>query len=178
MRTLQETYFKEEQGMDSLFHTTSWEGLQGIIQKRSFSPPFEGLVSFAPKPFFGDISGNDVVLEVVPPPGIMKVQYTEDWFNEYPDHGSYIAGEGWQQQHFTPEECVDDEGFVDDECEEEAYREAELQSFLFKDNENEWISKEPGEDIPAQIKRIWVKKEEDIEAAQKISGGKYPVEVL
>jgi len=179
LKTLIESIIQEEMERNSLFHTTAWGALPDIIKSKALKPKsYDDFVSFSPEPFFGDISANDVVLEVSPLSNMMKVEYDEDWYNEHPEHASYIAGEGWKDQYFAPEECMDDDGWVDDECEEEAFREAELDSFLFKSSENEWISIKEGENVPIEIKTIWVTKEEDREKAQKFSGGKYPIKIL
>ena len=135
-----------------LYHATSWRVAQLILRSGSLHPGFEGFVSFSEDPLFrGDISSSEVVLVFDPVKlrsQLLKVQYTEDWYHQHPDQSRYIAGEGWREQHVTPEDCYDEEfGEIDDDCEERAYLEAELDSFLYKSNEKEWLSKEEGKSV-------------------------------
>ena len=140
-----------------LYHTTTFRAAQQILRSGALKPggidkPF---VSFSERPIkAGDISGNDVVLVFSLPElasQVMKVEYTERWYDRYPEHAAYIAGEGWRDQYqppdylFEPPDDLDPEEALwwepdeDDLAQEERY--AELQSFLAKRDEREYISK-------------------------------------
>lgn len=149
---------------DELYHTTSLQGLAKILQSRTFrSGAHGGFISFSEKPLFGDISAGDAV--IVLDKGalrnrVMPVEYTERWFDRYPEHAEYIAGEGWREQYMEPEDCYDEEGWAGDECLERAYRGAELEAFLWKKDEREWVGRSEGDiRLPAEaFKRIVVPK--------------------
>ena len=144
--------------LNVLYHTTSYSGFSSIVtEKQLIAKPF---ISFSEKCLFsGDIQGKDICLGFDRQPllaSIMKVNYTEKWFNKYPEHGSFIAGEGWREQFAY-------EG--DEEDEEEEYRLAELDSFLWKAEEKEWISKAPYHNInfiPNTLKAVIVTSKNDI----------------
>jgi hypothetical protein len=129
-----------------LYRTTSFEVAEAVKESGFIQPKnYDSFVSFAEDPFTGDISANDVTLKVeVDPASVEKVEYTKKWYKRHPEQASYIAGEGWSAQFEYPDTDDEDE-------EEEAYREAELESFLWKANEKEWISKTPGEPIAVSI---------------------------
>jgi hypothetical protein len=68
---------------------------------------------------------------------------------------SYIAGEGWREQYecsLDPEDFDDDDDY-DDACEKD-YEEAEIDSFMCKDDEREWISRREGEDVRVPVSAI------------------------
>lgn len=164
----------------TLYHTTSAAIATEIMNTGVIKPKHgEAFVSFSKKPFTGDISHNDVTLEIDASKfmnEVMPVVYTEEWFNQYPDHASYVAGEGWQEQFMYPDDCYDDEGFGDTDCEERAYREAELDSFLCKDDEEEIVSKVMGK--PIQIRGVKILEGEkadlpDIEVGDELRTGKF-----
>lgn len=133
----------------NLYHTTSWGGLEGILKSRKLKPhgydfPY---VSFSERPFTGDIRGNDVIIvfdSAALSNAVMKVEYDEAWYDRYPEHAAYIAGEGWIEQYVEPDDCYDDEGWADDDCLEEDRRYAELAAFEDKSDEREWVSKKEG----------------------------------
>lgn len=138
----------------TFFHTTSFKALPQILKSLQLKPknvdnPF---VSFSEVPYFGDISGNDVVIAFKLDrlkPQLLQVEYTENWYDKHREQAGYIAGEGWREQ-FNLDDYIDPDNYdefgdVDPEQEEEAYRDAELQSFLFKDKEREWVSKREGQ---------------------------------
>ena len=137
-----------------LYHTTSFDAAEAIKESSVIQPKnYDSFVSFAEDPFTGDISANDVTLTVeVDPASVEKVEYTKKWYKKHPEQASYIAGEGWIEQFEYPDTEDEDE-------EEEAYRQAELESFLWKSNEKEWISKTPGEPVAVSvIEEVHVKR--------------------
>lgn len=170
-----------------LYHTTSLGALGKILQSRTFKHRnVDNLfISFSERPYFGDISGSDavIVLDATKVRNrVMPVEYTERWYDRYPEHAAYVAGEGWREQYFEPDVCYDDEGWADDECLEQAYREAELESFLYKSKEREWLSRAAGDlRLPAEaFKRIVVPKPKlaAVEALIEKLKLKIPVKVL
>lgn len=180
LKILVENVVTEVLRKGNLFHTTNWKSLEGILRSGVLRPDaFDKFVSFAPAPFFGDISGNDVTLEVQPPANVMPVEYTKRWFNKYREHASYVAGEGWYDQFVVPEECYDEEfKEYNEECEAQAWLEAEFTAFIVKREEKEWISTEPGEDVPIIIRTIWVKDASGAEVVRRLSGTEYPIRKL
>jgi len=141
---------------NTLFHTTSYEAIDKILESNTLIPGNGGFVSFSEKPIIGgDIQGNDVVIEVKTPPQVMKVEYNKQWFNKYPEIAAYIAGEGWQEQFEYSEDSMteDEEGefWPDEDLEYEEYMEAMYQAFVAKKSEEEWVSIEENEDIPIEI---------------------------
>lgn len=161
-----------------LYHTTSLPGLLSILQSHTVEPGAD-FVSFSEVPVLGDITANEVTLvfdALTLAPQLMKVQYTEEWFNEHPEQGSYIAGDGWQEQYVEPEDCyaLDDEsGFeeADDECLDKAWRAAELESFLFKSDEREWVSKSEGVGVgfsPKAVKEVLVADPRQTDAVEGV----------
>lgn len=134
----------------TFFHTTSFKALPQILKSLQLKPkntdnPF---VSFSEVPYFGDISGNDIVIAFKLDklkPQLLQVEYTEDWYDKHREQAGYIAGEGWREQFNLDD--YDEFGDVDPDQEEEAYRDAELQSFLYKDKEREWVSKREGQAV-------------------------------
>jgi len=150
-----------------LFHTTSLGSLRGILSKgRLKANPY---VSFSDKPYFGDISGNGAVLvfhRSALRGLVMQVVYVDEWFDEYRDHGEYIAGEGWREQFvlddYLEEGDIDEDGWIDSDVEEEAWRLGALESFLQKSDEDEWISIHEGQDVqfdPEDVDVILVRNE-------------------
>jgi len=137
----------------TLYHTTSREGFESIKADGVLKPKDdEGFVSFSAEPVKGgDIEGDDVVFEVEMPEGVMKVEYTEEWFEKYPEHAAYIAGEGWEQQFEYSNATIDEFGFTIEEEEEAEFDDALLDAFLVKGTEEEWISIEPGKEIPIEM---------------------------
>lgn len=138
-----------------LYHTTSKANALEIINTGVIKPKNnESFVSFSKKPFKGDISHNEVTLKINyadVASQVMPVEYTQSWYYKHPEQSSYIAGEGWKEQFVVPDMCYDDEyGEEDPECVDRFWEQAELDSFLAKDNEEEVISKNIGE--PVQIK--------------------------
>lgn len=130
-----------------LFHTTSWGNLNRVLQsgKLKSSSPY---ISLSEKPLFGgDIRHDDVALvldRAALGSKVIPVKYTEKWAENHPDHASYIAGEGWQEQFIYPDECMDEDGFDDQECMEQAWVEGMVDSFLWKKEEDEWITGREG----------------------------------
>lgn len=123
----------------TLYHTTSRDGFESIKDDGVLKPKNEeSFVSFSAEPIKGgDLEGDDVVFEVEMPEDVMKVKYTKNWFEKYPEHAAYIAGEDWQEQ-FTYEG-------------EREFQEALFDAFMVKDTEEEWISIKPGTEIPVKI---------------------------
>ena len=159
-----------------LFHTTSWTGAQKAIStgKITSNSPF---ISLSGKPLFGgDIRHSDVAL-VLDVGGVrsqlVPVGYTKRWAEANPEQTSYIAGEGWQEQFTYPEDCVDEDGWEDTECMELAYQEAEIESFLWKSGEDEWITKQEGAPLSVRgaISGLLVPDERSKEHAESLMGG-------
>ena len=138
---------------ESLYHTTSWGGLQDIQETGLIKPKdYEGFVSFSANPVdLYDISGGDYRIEVKMPEGVMPVEYDWAWAEKYPEHARYVAGEGWEEQFFYSEDTIDEEGWEDEELMEQEWNEAMMDAFFDKSSEEEWISVKPGEDIPVEI---------------------------
>jgi len=129
----------------NLYHTTSWSNALKILRSGVMKSPAPFL-SFSVKPLFsGDISHRDVCLVLDASKlrsQLIPVEYTERWAEEHPVHADYIAGEGWYEQFQIPDGCYDEEwGEEDEECVEEAQGQAMLDSFLWKKDEGEWVSK-------------------------------------
>lgn len=147
-----------------LYHTTSLAALEEILKHRRIKPRnYESFVSFSEVPFLTDIRGTDAVLvfrRSAIAKRLVKVRYDEAWFEEHPEQGSYIAGEGWREQYMPPEELTTppddaDEDWEPDEEEIEAdEKAAEIESFKHKSNEHEWITKKAGEPLHFQIEDI------------------------
>lgn len=142
---------------DKIYHTTSYHAAEQI-QRTGILEPKNGFISFSAHPIMhGDISANDVILvfDALPLlPNLLQVKYTEKWYDKYPEHASYIAGEGWREQLDTTE-CYDfEDDWEDDDCVEAMTRDAELESFLFKSDEEEWISKVIDE--PIRFRPEWL----------------------
>jgi len=155
-------------GENLLYRTVSWSGLERMLTIDSATPKHEeSFVSFSEIPFVGDISSNTVTVAVKRPNGVEKVSYTEQWFRQHEEQGRYIAGEGWGEQFVLPDECFDEEGEEDEECVEQAYMEAEIDAFLVKGEEREWISKIMGEAIKVEIIQIIVYDKKDIKKAEE-----------
>jgi hypothetical protein len=173
-----------------LYHATSWQGLAGILETMELRPrrdvPF---VSLSSKPVAShDIQATDVVLVLDPRElgqQVQEVQYTPKWYRQHPDHGAYIAGEGWAEQYTAPDDCFEydeeaEEEVEDQDCLDEASRQAELQAFLDKRDEQEWISVLPYEPVhlnPTAVLKILVVDPTQVELAQQITR-QYRVEPL
>lgn len=158
VQRLNQVYLRLASGR--LFHTTSAENLLKILKTKKILPGGDqyaehAFVSLSEIPFTGDISHNDVIIVFRPGSSItsqvMPVKYTESWYDQHPEHAAYIAGEGWREMYEPPEwlyeppEDLDEDELdwwePDEEDVAAAEREAELDSFLFKSDEKEWISK-------------------------------------
>jgi hypothetical protein len=135
---------------DSLYHTTSPAAAFEILAGGELRPKTsEGFVSFSLKSHLHDIQAHGAVLvfdlrklyaQIEP------VEYTEAWARAHPDQTRYIAGEGWVEQFdYTPDDDEDDD--FDDDGYYQAYADAELESFLQKADEDEWISIHPGQPV-------------------------------
>lgn len=163
-----------------LFHTTSLPNLLSILREKQLRAPYDGFVSFSEIPFRGDISHNDVVMvfDRSIARALLKVEYTEAWYDAYPEHAAYIAGEGWREMYQPPPELYEppedlDEDEIDfwepdEEAEEAAYREAELSSFLYKDSEREWVSRDGDVSFkPDWVERVLVLNKRHVGAVRK-----------
>lgn len=150
-RELTEAYQYEMFPPNSLYHTTSPSSAFEILAHRQLRPR-DDFVSFSLKPNLYDIREHGAVLvfdlrklysQLEP------VEYTEAWAKAHPEQVRYIAGEGWSEQfEYSPEsESDDDDEWSEDERYEAAYAEAELDSFLHKAGEDEWISLHPGQPV-------------------------------
>lgn len=145
-----------------LYHTTSLEGLTGILRSGKLTAhPFASLTE---RPFVGDIEGNDVSIAFKPGTfsgKVMKVEYTPRWYKTHPDAAAYVAGEGWREQYvadewlpaepddWDPEEMG--EWADDPEAQDAAYQEAERSAFLHKSMEREWVSIHEGTTLPFDL---------------------------
>lgn len=144
-----------------LYHTTSMSALASILNQKTLKPlSGEGFISFSETPFTGDIRGNDVTLAFDLQKlanKLLKVRYDEAWYNSHEEQAAYIAGEGWREQFVLPDYLFDpppdippDEAdFWEPEPEEieAAERDAEIDAFLAKDREREWITRRAGEKV-------------------------------
>lgn len=155
-----------------LYHTTGLYEVEEILKSQHFkADPF---VSFGESCLFGgDINKSDVCLGIDfsgISQQLMKVEYTEEWYSQYPEHGSYIAGEGWQEQwNYEPEDPTDE--FGDDDDYEDQYKTAEMNSFMWKDSEKEWISKRPYQDVtfsPGHVQELITVNSQQAEYFQKL----------
>lgn len=168
--------FIEQQGRlfasHLLYHTTGLYEIEEILKSQHFkADPF---VSFGESCLFGgDISKSEVCLGIDfegIKSQVMQVKYTEEWYEKYPEHGSYIAGEGWREQWaYEPEDPTDD--FGDDEDYENQYKMAELDSFKWKSGEREWISKQPHQDVtfsPQHVQELVTVNEQQASYFQKL----------
>lgn len=154
-----------------LFHTTSIQGLQGILQSGELrGHPF---VSLSEIPYIGDISFNDVTMvfdAATFGDKIEKVEYTKKWYDKHGEQASYIAGDGWIEQYQAPEDCFDEEGWEDSDCSDLAYKEAEFDSFRYKDKEQEWLGKRRG-DLPfpkEAVLRVIVHKDRALAMVEEV----------
>lgn len=139
----------QDDSPNTLYHTTSLYSLSDILKSREIKPGSDGFVSLSERPLFGgDISHSQVSIAFGPriAQQFMKVDYSPDWAEQFPEHSSYIAGEGWREQFESPVE-MDEDGFYDQDEEDAAWRDAEMESFLHKDGEEEWVSVEPYETV-------------------------------
>lgn len=126
----------------SLYHTTSPGSVFAILHAGELRPrDGDSFVSFSERPHLHDIRehGAAIIFDLRHLYGQLEpVAYTEAWAHAHPDAARYIAGEGWEQQfEYHPE---DDEDEFDDEGYEQAHADAELEAFLQKSDESEWIS--------------------------------------
>lgn len=163
-----------------LYHTTSWSGLAGILEAMELRPRRDAaFVSLAQRPVVGgDIRANDVVLELdaqLLGDQVQPVQYTKAWYRQHPEHAAYIAGEGWVEQYVAPDDCFEydeesDEEIEDQDCLDEAREQAEIQAFLDKRGEQEWISVQPYASVVlgSAVTRILVTTPHDIDLALRI----------
>ena len=132
-------------------------------------------MSFSSVPFSStELSGNEAILvfgRQALSGHVEQVKYTEPWYIANPEKAAYIAGEGWEQQYTDPDECFDDEGWSDDDCLEEARAQAEYDSFAWKSDEQEWISKQEGSPVrfrPSDLKSIQAVRPSDVANIQII----------
>jgi hypothetical protein len=135
-----------------LYHTTSARSSLVILSQHTLRHDAEyhdteQFVSFSEIPLIGyaDIIGNDTCIGFHPYTfwgRIERVEYSPEWFEANPDAAAYIAGDGWRHQWEAPEP-EDEEDVWDTDTYEDAYRAAELEAFLHKENEREWIGRHP-----------------------------------
>lgn len=134
----------------ALYHTTTAGGALEILEDRELRGGHgSGFVSVSEIPFTapGETSGNQVIIvfaRAALADHFEKVEYDEDWFSQHQEMGEYIAGEGWMEWvHEYLEECDEDDFGIDEDCEEAAYYEGALNSFMYKSDEAEWIGEAP-----------------------------------
>lgn len=161
---------------DRLYHTTSIEALSSIISAGMLNT--ERYVSMSEIPlFYGDISGDDVVIVFAAPnliQHLMPVNYDPSWADRYPDHSDYIAGEGWREQYvyYPPDDLDPDEDWDEiDEMEQADMADAAQEAFESKRDEREWISRLEGEPVPfqpADIIGVIVKDPENTDIVQQV----------
>lgn len=145
----------------TLHHTTLAYAASEILEHRELRPKnYETFVSLSENEYVHDITGRHVTL-VFDPSGfegqLIEVEYSEDWAESHPQHAAYIAGEGWSEQYHDPEDLFeppddldpDEADFwePDEEAVEAARHEAEIEAFLVKSDEAEWISRTAGEAV-------------------------------
>lgn len=147
---------------NSLYHTTSPGAAFDILSSHTVRPSNnEGFCSFSLKPHLHDIAAHGAVIvfdlrqlyaQLEP------VEYTQEWAHEHPDQARYIAGEGWAEQfQYEPDDTEEDD--FEDDGYETAYAEAELEAFLHKSDEEEWISLQAGQAVhftPAAVTSLIV----------------------
>ena len=124
-KSFQQQFWYAHTSQDALHHTTSLSNALEILKSRTLKG--KDYVSF----WRGDASVNDIsnhgATIVFNGPAIRKlvmpVHYTPKWFNKYPSHGHYIAGDhgGWGDDALDP-----------------------VDNFMYKSGENEWISRKEG----------------------------------
>ena len=140
--------------VDRLYHTTSIQGLRGMLSGGVLNS--DRFVSMSERPIYhGDISGNDVV--IVFDAGslaqhLMRVEYDPAWSERYPEHSDYVAGEGWREQYIY--EGPDEDGMDEDELDEmmeQDYAAAAQDAFEAKSQEREWISILENAPIPFSV---------------------------
>lgn len=178
--------------VDNLFHTTSLGGLRGILRdgkiKASGDPSF---VSFSEIPFFGDISGSEVVLAFdrnAIKNQLIKVNYDEYWYDKHSAQASYIAGEGWREQFnlddWIDPEDIDEDGWIEPDIEEDAWSQAELLAFMDKEGEREWVTKRENQPVKfneGHIRVLLVVSSSNVPYVEKLVdslGLSIPVQVL
>ncbi len=167
-----------------LYHTTSWGAAEDIVSSGDLDPQGVNQTfyfsSLSEIPLFkGDISGSDVCLVYYQgdlSSSFMRVRYTPGWARKYPEHRAYIAGQGWEGW-LSLDHCEDEDGYLDEECEEEERENAETDSFLMKSSEREWVSKREGPVRVGPPVKILVPSPSDVPHAKKLFGDDVPVEV-
>lgn len=146
-----EAYQYEMFPPNSLYHTTSPGAAFNILEDRQLQPQRDGFVSLSEKPHLHDIQAHGAVIVFDSRKlyaQLEPVEYSETWAKTHADQARYIAGEGWQEQFEYTSDDDEDEFDADDNY-DHAYADAELEAFLQKAAEDEWISLEPG--VPVQF---------------------------
>lgn len=151
--TIIEAYQYQMFPPERLYHTTSPFAAFEILTHGAVRPKDpDGFISFSEKPHLTDITAHGATLvfdlrklyaQLEP------VEYTEEWAHEHAAQARYIAGEGWTAQFEYSSDDGDDE-FDDDDGYDAAYAAAEIDAFLAKAEEDEWISLHPG--MPVQFR--------------------------
>jgi hypothetical protein len=131
-------------GSQYLYHTTSNSAAYEILESGEIRPKnYESFVSFSLIPLpHGDIEAKDVTLVFnanALRSQLIEVEYTETWYQNHPSQARYVAGEGWVEQFVHEPETFDEDGF-DDDGYDEAFASAEIDAFLDKHGEDEWVS--------------------------------------
>ncbi len=140
-----------------IYHTTSNGSAGQILAQCALNAgrnregtPF---ISLSEKPLIGNVEiGDRADVSIGFHPyafwgKIEPVVYTEQWYDANREKATYIAGEGWWHQWEPPEDAYDEEGFENEEVYGAAHRDAELDSFLDKSAEHEWVTREPYESL-------------------------------
>ena len=142
-----ENYQYELFDQAKLYHTTSPAAAFDILKSGELRPKqSDGFVSLSEKPHLHDIEAHGAV--IVFDRGMLysqliKVDYSERWAKKHQRQASYIAGEGWSDQfEYSPD---DDDEF--DDGYDDAYADGEMEAFLVKSDEDEWISSQPGQAV-------------------------------
>lgn len=143
---------KEDNGPGPLFfHTTSLGAVPSILESGNLEGgPYVSLASG--KPVYEDIRANAPYAVIAFKrqnlvENLLEVQYDDDWYDQYPDHAAYVAGEGWEAQYEAPEDAYDEDGWEDEEYLQDDYDRAQRDAFWSKSGEQEWIGREAG-DLP------------------------------
>jgi hypothetical protein len=144
-----------------LHHTTLAYSASEILEQGCLRPKnYDSFVSLSVGEYVHDITGHHVTL-IFKPAGfgdqLMEVEYSEDWAAAHPEQAGYIAGEGWAEQYQDPEDLFEPPDDLDpEEAEfwepdeddvEDARHAAEVEAFLCKSGEEEWISREAGQPV-------------------------------
>lgn len=140
-----------------LYHTSDNAGAYQILKTGMIRPgqhhEGDAYVSMSEVPLLGNVqigSFADVCIgfhAAAFAGQLDPVEYTEAWYDANRERAAYIAGAGWWQQWEPPEDAYDEEGFEIEDVYVAAHRAAEFDAFIDKEDEREWISHRPRQEI-------------------------------